>query len=99
MYETYFVPNNTTLIFIGGVTLEDMIPKVDNYFGHMERAPEPGALPGREPLPSAEKRLNWRSNTLAPRVEVRYQIPASGIPTGHCSTCCPRRSRRICNPP
>jgi zinc protease len=80
LYETYFVPNNTTLIFIGGVTLEDMIPKVDKYFGHMERAREPARYQGREPLPSAEKRLNWSSNTLAPRVEVRYQIPGVGHP-------------------
>jgi predicted Zn-dependent peptidase len=80
LYESYFVPNNTTLIFIGGVTLDEMIPKVDKYFGHMERAPEPARYQGREPLPSAEKRLNWRSNTLAPRVEVRYQIPGVGHP-------------------
>jgi predicted Zn-dependent peptidase len=80
MYETYFVPNNTTLIFIGGVTLEEMIPKVERYFGHMERAPEPARYQGREPLPSAEKRLTWRSDKLAPRVEVRYQIPGVGHP-------------------
>jgi predicted Zn-dependent peptidase len=80
LYETYFVPNNTTLIFIGGVTMEEMIPKVEKYFGHMERAPEPKRYQGREPLPSAEKRLTWRSNTLAPRVEVRYQIPGVGHP-------------------
>ncbi len=80
LYETYFVPNNTTLIFIGGVTLENMIPKVEKYFGHMQRAPEPARYQGREPLPSAEKRLTWRSDTLGPRVEVRYQIPGVGHP-------------------
>jgi len=80
LYETYFVPNNTTLIFIGGVTLEDMIPKVEKYFGHMERAPEPARYQGREPLPSGEKRLNWRSDTLTPRIEIRYQIPGVGHP-------------------
>jgi predicted Zn-dependent peptidase len=80
LYETYFVPNNTTLIFIGGVTMEEMIPKVEKYFGHMERAPEPHRYQGREPLPSGEKRLNWRSDTLASRVEVRYQIPGVGHP-------------------
>ena len=80
LYETYFVPNNTTLIFIGGVTLEEMIPKVEKYFGHMERAPEPARYQGREPLPSGEKRLNWRSDTLAPRVEIRYQVPGVGHP-------------------
>ena len=80
LYETYFVPNNTTLIFIGGVTLKDMIPKVEKYFGHMERAAEPARYQGREPLPSAEKRLNWRNDTLGSRVEVRYQIPGVGHP-------------------
>ncbi len=80
MLETYFVPNNTTLIFIGGVTLEDLVPKVEKYFGHMERAPEPARYQGREPLPSGEKRLNWRSDELSPRVEVRYQIPGVGHP-------------------
>jgi len=80
LYETYFVPNNTTLIFIGGVTLEEMVPKVEHYFGAMERRPEPKRYQGREPLPSAEKRLNWRSDDLRPRVEIRYQIPAVGHP-------------------
>ena len=80
LYETYFVPNNTTLIFIGGVTLEQMIPKVEKYFGHMERAPEPARYQGREPLPSAEKRLIWRSDELSPRVEIRFQIPGVGHP-------------------
>jgi predicted Zn-dependent peptidase len=80
LYENYFVPNNTTLIFIGGVTLEQMVPKVDKYFGHMERRPEPPRYQGREPLPAAEKRLVWRSTGLSPRVEVRYQIPGVGHP-------------------
>jgi len=65
---------------IGGVTLDEMIPKVEKYFGYMERAPEPRRYQGREPLPSAENRLTWRSDTFAPRVEVRYQIPGVGHP-------------------
>lgn len=80
LYETYFVPNNTTLIFIGGVTLKEMVPKVEKYFGAMERKPEPARYQGREPLPSAEKRLVWRSDELKPRVEIRYQIPGVGHP-------------------
>ena len=80
MYENYFIPNNTTLIFIGGVTLDDMVPKVEKYFGHMERKPEPPRYRGREPMPTAEKRLTWRSDELSPRVEVRFQIPGVGHP-------------------
>lgn len=80
LYETYFVPNNTTLIFIGGVTLDGLVPKVEQYFGHMERKPEPARYQGREPLPTAEKRLTWRSDELSPRIDLRYQIPGVGHP-------------------
>ena len=43
-------------------------------------APASSLRTGWEPLPSAEKRLNWRSNTLAPRVEIRFQVPGVGHP-------------------
>ncbi len=80
LYERYFIPNNTTLVFIGGVTLEEMIPLVERYFGWMERQPEPMRVKAIEPLPQAEKRLVWRSSILSPRVDVRFMIPAVGHP-------------------
>jgi len=80
LYRNYFVPNNTTLVFIGGVSIDEIVPKVEEYFGHMARKAEPPRYAGREPLPSAEKRLTWRSDKLPPRVEIRYQIPGVGHP-------------------
>ena len=80
LYERYFVINNTTLVFVGGVSLEAMIPKVEHYFGWMEPAPEPMRVKAIEPVPAAERRLIYRSNELEPRVEVRYMIPAVGHP-------------------
>jgi predicted Zn-dependent peptidase len=80
MYEEYFVVNNTTLVFVGGVSLEDMIPRVEHYFGWMERAPEPTRTPAVEPPPGAERRLVYRNDEIEPRVEFRYQIPAVGHP-------------------
>jgi predicted Zn-dependent peptidase len=80
LYETTFVPNNTTLVLVGGVTLEDMVPQVDRYFGWMPRAPEPPRVLAVEPLPQAERRLIWRSDRLEPRVEARFMIPGVGHP-------------------
>ena len=80
LYDTYFIPNNTTLVLIGGVTMDEMILKVEKYFGGLERKPEPTRYYGQEPLPSGEKRLIYRDNKLSPRVELRYQIPGVGHP-------------------
>lgn len=80
LYERYFIANNTTLIFVGGVTFQEMIPLVDHYFGWMKRQPEPMRVKAVAPKPQAEKRLIWRSAALAPRVEIRFLIPAVGHP-------------------
>lgn len=80
MYSNYFVPNNTSLIFVGGVTLEQMIPLVRSYFGWMQRAPEPERVRAIEPVPQAEKRMIYRSDDLRPRVELRFGMPGIGHP-------------------
>ena len=78
LYDRFFQPNNTTLVFVGGVTLSEMIPLVDRYFGWMERAPEPTRARSVEPPPAAERRLTYRSEELSPRIEVRHMIPGVG---------------------
>lgn len=80
LYEEWFVPNNTTLVFVGGVTLEEMIPKVERWFGEIERAPEPRRVEAVEPVPAAERRVVWRSAAMAPRVEARFLVPGVGHP-------------------
>lgn len=80
LYEEYFVINNTTIVLVGGVSLEAMIPRVEHYFGWMERAPEPTRTPAVEPHPAGERRLVYRNDEIAPRVEHRYLIPGVGHP-------------------
>ncbi len=80
LYEQYFIPNNTTLVFVGGVSLEEMVPKVQRWFGSMERRPEPTRSKGVEPLPRGERRMTWRAADLSPRVDVRHLIPGVGHP-------------------
>ncbi len=80
LYEEYFVVNNSTIVLIGGVSLEDMIPRVEHYFGGMDPAPEPTRTPAIEPRPGAERRLIYRNDEINPRVEFRYLIPAVGHP-------------------
>ncbi len=80
LYERFFIPNNTSIVLVGGVSLEQAIPLAERYFGWMQRKPEPTRPKAVEPVPQAEKRLIWRSATLEPRVEARYLIPGVGHP-------------------
>ncbi|MDP5070858.1 MAG: insulinase family protein, partial [Congregibacter sp.] len=80
LYEEYFVVNNSTIVLIGGVTLDAMIPRVEHYFAWMKAAPEPTRTPAIEPRPVAERRLTYRNDEINPRVEFRYLIPGVGHP-------------------
>ncbi len=80
LYEKYFVPNNTTIVLIGGVSFEQMVPLVDRHFGWMSRAPEPTRVRAVEPSPKAERRVLYRSDDLPPRIDIRHMIPAIGHP-------------------
>ena len=80
LYEIYFVPNNTTIVLVGGVRFDAMVGLVEQYFGWMERAPEPTRMRAVEPVPRAERRVVFRSADLDPRVEARFLIPGVGHP-------------------
>ena len=80
LYETYFVPNNTTIVLVGGVPFDPMVQMARHYFGGMQRAPEPTRVRAVEPVPEAERRVVFRSGDLAPRVEARFGIPGVGHP-------------------
>lgn len=78
MYDRYFVPNNTTIILIGGVKFEEMIALTEKHFAKLERKPEPAETKAIEPVPNADKRLVYRSEKLRPGVEARFLIPGVG---------------------
>ncbi|MGB4971352.1 MAG: insulinase family protein, partial [Cyclobacteriaceae bacterium] len=78
LYERYFVPNNTTIILIGGVKFDDMVALTEKHFARLERKPEPSESSSIEPVPNADKRLVYRSEKLRPGVEARFLIPGVG---------------------
>jgi predicted Zn-dependent peptidase len=81
IYDDYFVPNNATLVIVGDVTVADVAPLADRYFGRIPRGPEPPARMDQEadPPPGGTVRLDW-SEPLSPRVLIRHRIPGVGHP-------------------
>ncbi len=78
LYDRYFVPNNTTVILIGGVKFDDMVALTEKHFGKLARKPEPAETKAIEPVPNAERRVIYRSEKLRPGVEARFLIPGVG---------------------
>ncbi|MCY4398964.1 MAG: insulinase family protein [Gemmatimonadetes bacterium] len=81
VYDDYFVPNNATLVLVGDVTLDQIVPLAQRYFGELPRGPEPPADMDveAEPVPGGSVRLDW-TEPLSPQVHVRYRIPGMGHP-------------------
>jgi len=81
IYDDYFVPNNTALVLVGDVTLDDIVPLAERYFGALPRGPEPPADLDieSEQVPGGSVRLDW-TEPLSPQVHVRYRIPGMGHP-------------------
>jgi len=81
IYDDYFVPNNATLVLVGDMTMDEVVPLAERYFGALARGPEPPADLDveAEQVPGGSVRLDW-TEPLSPQVHVRYRIPGMGHP-------------------
>ena len=81
IYDDYFVPNNATLVLVGDVTMEEVVPLAERYFGVLPRGPEPplDLDVEAEPMPTGSIRLDW-TEPLSPQVHLRYRVPGMGHP-------------------
>ena len=81
IYDDYFVPNNATLVLVGDVTMDEVLPLAERYFGVLPRGPEPplDLDVEAEPMPTGSIRLDW-TEPLSPQVHLRYRIPGMGHP-------------------
>jgi len=81
VYDRYFVPNNATLVLVGDVTIAEVVPLAERYFGALPRGAEPPAELDleAEPVPGGTIRLDW-TEPLSPQVHVRHRIPGVGHP-------------------
>ena len=80
-YDAYFVPNNATAIVVGDITLGQVRPLAERYFGRVPKAPDaPETMDVEaEPVPHGARRLDWME-AADPRVILRYSIPGVGHP-------------------
>src|SRR5580765_4049068 len=83
-YQTYYVPENATVVVVGDFDTAQAKELATQYFGRVPKAahPVPRDIP-REPPQTAEKRATLREPWPLPAVVVAYHITYDGHPDSY----------------
>ena len=84
-YETYYVPENATLVVVGDFETDHALQLIEHYLGRVPRArrPVPRDIP-REPAQRGERRLSLEAdNWPLPAVVVAHYITYDGHPDAY----------------
>ena len=83
-YQTYYVPENATLVIVGDFDMVQAKAIVSQYFGRVPKAgrPVPRDIP-KEPAQTHEKRVTVEAPWPLPAVVVAYHITYDGHPDSY----------------
>lgn len=74
-YRTYYVPNNAILVVVGDFKTEELLPKIEEHFGHIPRGAEPPPVRAKEPEQRGERRVVLKKEAELPFVYAAYHVP------------------------
>lgn len=74
-YQTYYHPNNATLVLVGDIDAKKAAALARKYFGPIPSSRLPDRVPTPEPQQRGERRVTVRMEGSAPRIIIAYHIP------------------------
>ncbi len=77
-YDTYYSPNNATLVVVGDVVAETLLPIIQRYFEPIPRGPDPPTVNVEEPDQRGERRFLLKRDAQLPFVMAGYRAPGYG---------------------
>jgi predicted Zn-dependent peptidase len=83
-YDTYYVPENATLVITGDFSRGEVLPLVEAYFGPIARgthSDDRKITP--EPAQKASRKLRITRNVALPAFVTGYHMPADGTPDAY----------------
>ncbi len=78
-YETYYVPNNATIVIVGDVTAAEALEKVRQAFAHIPANPQLPALTAPDVHQDTEQRVTIYQDSSIKRLQIGYH----GVPFSH----------------
>jgi zinc protease len=79
-YDTFYQPNNATLIVVGDVDEQAVRKEIDQYFGPIPRAPDPPRDHPAEPPQTETRSATLQIEVQIPIVVGGYHIPRAADP-------------------
>jgi zinc protease len=79
-YQTYYIPNNATLIIVGDVDVAATMEAVQRHFGALPKGPPPLPVRSPEPPQVGERRTEIPRPTALSALAIAYHIPAFDHP-------------------
>ena len=74
-YDTYYSPNNATLIVVGDIKADSLLPAIKQLFEPIPRGPEPRPIATMEPEQKGERRFLLKRDAQVAFVMMGYRVP------------------------
>lgn len=74
-YDTYYSPNNATLVIVGDVKADSLLPTIKQLFEPIPRGPEPKPVATMEGEQRGERRFLLKREAQVPFVMMGYRVP------------------------
>ena len=74
-YDTYYSPNNATIIVVGDIKADSLLPAIKQLFEPIPRGPEPKPIATREPEQKGERRFLLKRDAQVAFVMMGYRVP------------------------
>ncbi len=82
-YESYYCPNNATLVIVGDIRPEAALRRIEATFGALPMRPLPEPPHACEPPQRGEKRVTVKKPTPLPRLTIGYHAPEVAHPDSY----------------
>ncbi len=74
-YDTFYSPNNATLVIVGDVRADSLLPTIKSLFEPIPRGPEPKPVATMEGDQKGERRFVLKREAQVPFVMMGYRVP------------------------
>jgi predicted Zn-dependent peptidase len=80
-FKTYYAPNNAVVTLVGDFKSNEVLPKIEKYFGNIPSQPAPPSPDMNEPKQNTERRKTIEDPLAQiPRVDIAWKIPPGNTP-------------------